>query len=91
MYDSVGTAIPEVETGKNECFTAVLTNITPEHYEDIFVVRSYVKINGVYYYGNTHEASFAQVALRIAGDEEAYYGLTDEERAVVDSIVNSIR
>ena len=91
VYDSLGTAIPEVESGKNECFTAVLTNITPEHYKDIFVVRSYVKINGVYYYGNTHEASFAQVALKISQDEEAYSGLTDEQKAVVDSIVSSVK
>ena len=50
-----------------------------------------MKIIGVYYYGNTHEASFAQVALKISQDEEAYSGLTDEQKAVVDSIVSSVK
>ena len=43
-------------------FNAVLTEIPAEHYDKVIVARSYVYLNGVYYYSEQVERSIAQVA-----------------------------
>lgn len=45
-----------------EYFNAVLTDIPAEHYGTEIVARSYVCLNGVYYYSDEVERSIAQVA-----------------------------
>lgn len=45
-----------------EYFNAVLTDIPAEHYGTEIVARSYVYLDGVYYYSDEVERSIAQVA-----------------------------
>ena len=56
-----------------EYFNAVLTDIPAEHYGTEIVARSYVYLDGVYYYSDEVERSIAQVAAFAIQD-----GYTDE-------------
>jgi hypothetical protein len=60
--ESVKQAHPETYEEGYEYFNAVLTDIPSEHYDKVIVARSYVCVNGVYYYSETMERSIAQVA-----------------------------
>ena len=60
--ESVKQAHPETYDEGYEYFNAVLTDIPSEHYDKVIVARSYVCVNGVYYYSETMERSIAQVA-----------------------------
>ena len=56
-----------------EYFNAVLTKIPVDHYGTDIVARSYVCVDGVYYYSETIERSLAQVSAYALQD-----GYTDE-------------
>ncbi len=70
-----------------EYFNAVLTDIPAEHYGTEIVARSYVYLDGVYYYSDEVERSIAQVAAFAIQD-----GYTDEvlytyvDTALVDEV-----
>lgn len=51
-------------------FSAVATNIPTDHYHTVLVVRPFVKLGSVYYYGETYEKSLydAAVEMRNAAD-----------------------
>ena len=61
-------------------FNAVLTEIPTEHYDKVIVARSYVYLNGVYYYSAPIERSLAQVSACAIEDgytEEVLYTYVD--------------
>ena len=61
-------------------FNAVLTDIPTEHYDKVIVARSYVYLNGVYYYSAPIERSLAQVSAYAIEDgytEEVLYTYVD--------------
>ena len=63
-----------------EYFNAVLTDIPAEHYGTVIVARSYVCVDGVYYYSEQIERSIAQVAAYALQDgytEEMLYTYVD--------------
>ncbi|MGN1121064.1 MAG: hypothetical protein ACI4RV_01775, partial [Eubacteriales bacterium] len=91
IYDNVGGSKlgeESIQNGKAIGITAVLTGITEARYEEVFVVRPYVKISGTYYYGEPHENSYLNVAkaLRNAG----YPGLTEEQKTEIDAVIASV-
>lgn len=70
-----------------EYFNAVLTDIPAEHYGTEIVARSYVCLNGVYYYSDEVERSIAQVAAFAIQDgytNEVLYTYVDT--ALVDEV-----
>ncbi len=70
-----------------EYFNAVLTDIPAEHYGTEIVARSYVCLNGVYYYSDEVERSIAQVAAFAIQDgytNEVLYSYVDT--ALVDEV-----
>ena len=61
-------------------FNAVLTEIPTEHYDKVIVARSYVYLNGVYYYSAPIERSLAQVSACAIEDgytEDVLYTYVD--------------
>lgn len=60
--ESVKTNYPENYEAGYEYFNAVLTNIPEAYYGEVIVARSYVCIDGEYYYSEEIERSIAQVA-----------------------------
>ena len=63
-----------------EYFNAVLTDIPAEHYGTEIVARSYVYLDGVYYYSDEVERSIAQVAAYAIQDgytESVLYAYVD--------------
>ena len=70
-----------------EYFNAVLADIPAEHYGTEIVARSYVCLNGVYYYSDEVERSIAQVAAFAIQDgytNEVLYTYVDT--ALVDEV-----
>ena len=70
-----------------EYFNAVLTDIPAEHYGTEIVARSYVYLDGVYYYSDEVERSIAQVAAFAIQDgytNEVLYTYVDT--ALVDEV-----
>ena len=78
-----------------EYFNAVLTDIPAEHYGTEIVARSYVYLDGVYYYSDEVERSIAQVAAYAIQDgytESVLYtyvdtALANEEKALEREVV----
>lgn len=78
-----------------EYFNAVLTDTPTEHYATSIVARSYMCLDGVYYYSEEIERSLAQVAAFALQDgytDEVLYNyvdtaLAEEEKSVVEDIV----
>ena len=60
--DSVKENYPQTYEEGYAYFNAVLTEIPAEHYDKVIVARSYVYLNGVYYYSAPIERSLAQVS-----------------------------
>ena len=90
IYDLNGTKLPTgtVDKDKNFGFTAVLTDIptTEAYVNEVFVARPYIKINGSYYYGATHQTSLYQAAASIRASS-SYESMTTEEKAYIDTIL----
>lgn len=79
--ESVQVSNPKEYEEGYEYFNAVLTDIPAEHYDTVIVARSYVCVDGVYYYSETIERSIAQVAAYALQD-----GYTEETlRTYVDT------
>ena len=79
--ESVQVSNPKEYEEGYEYFNAVLTDIPAEHYGTVIVARSYVCVDGVYYYSETIERSIAQVAAYALQD-----GYTEETlRTYVDT------
>lgn len=79
--ESVKVSNPKEYEEGYEYFNAVLTDIPAEHYGTVIVARSYVCVDGVYYYSETIERSIAQVAAYALQD-----GYTEETlRTYVDT------
>lgn len=79
--ESVQASNPKEYEEGYEYFNAVLTDIPAEHYGTVLVARSYVCVDGVYYYSETIERSIAQVAAYALQD-----GYTEETlRTYVDT------
>ena len=81
--------IVENDDDGNEVFAAVITGISntdEAHVNEVIVIRPYVKIvNGDgenYFYGNTAEASLAEIAAMVDTNS-----LTDEQKANIESIL----
>ena len=92
VYDNAGgTKLGEdsIQNGKAIGITAVLTGITEDRYEEVFVVRPYAKIFGSYYYGEAHENSYYAVAQLLRGSA-SYDGLTEEQKAEIDNVIASV-
>ncbi len=78
-----------------EYFNAVLTDIPAEHYGTEIVARSYVYLDGVYYYSDEVERSIAQVAAYAIQDgytESVLYtyvdtALANEEKTLEREVV----
>ena len=71
--DSVKENNPQEYEEGYEYFNAVLTDIPEEHYDKVIVARSYVCIDGQYYYADVMERSIAQVSAYAIQD-----GYTEE-------------
>lgn len=79
--ENVKVSNPQQYEEGYEYFNAVLTEIPEEHYGTVIVARSYVCVDGVYYYSETIERSIAQVAAYALQD-----GYTEETlRIYVDT------
>ena len=78
-----------------EYFNAVLTDIPAEHYGTEIVARSYMYLDGIYYYSNEVERSIAQVAAYAIQDgytESVLYtyvdtALANEEKALEREVI----
>ena len=87
--DSVKENNPKEYEEGYEYFNAVLTDIPEEHYDKVIVARSYVCIDGQYYYSDAVERSIAQVSAYAIQD-----GYTDEilyyyiDKALADSTIS---
>ena len=87
--DSVKENNPQAYEEGYEYFNAVLTDIPEEHYDKVIVARSYVCIDGQYYYADMVERSIAQVSAYAIQDgytEEILYQYID--KALADSTVS---
>ncbi len=83
--ENVKVSNPQQYEEGYEYFNAVLTEIPEEHYGTVIVARSYVCVDGVYYYSETIERSIAQVAAYALQD-----GYTEETlRTYVDTALKS--
>jgi len=85
VYDSDGTLMPGVIDGTNECFTAVLYKIPENMYDEVFVARTYICIDGKYFYGIPREAGVKATAALVKS--ESYDKLSQEEKDVIDAIL----
>ena len=78
--DSVKENYPQTYEEGYAYFNAVLMEIPAEHYDKVIVARSYVYLNGVYYYSAPIERSLAQVsayALQDGYTEDVLYTYVD--------------
>lgn len=83
--ENVKVSNPQQYEEGYEYFNAVLTEIPEEHYGTVIVARSYVCVDGVYYYSETIERSIAQVAAYALQD-----GYTEETlRTYVDTALKN--
>ncbi|MGN1121109.1 MAG: hypothetical protein ACI4RV_02000, partial [Eubacteriales bacterium] len=91
-YDNAGGSKlgeESIQNGTAIGITAVLTGITEDRYEEVFVVRPYAKISGSYYYGEARENSYYAVAQLLRGSA-SYDGLTEEQKAEIDNVIASV-
>ena len=58
-------------------FAAVLYNIPVKNYRSSFIVRPFVKMNGVYAYGEPFEINFLEILEAAAASEEASEGVVN--------------
>ncbi|MGN1122088.1 MAG: hypothetical protein ACI4RV_06950 [Eubacteriales bacterium] len=92
IYDNAGGSKlgeESIQNGTAIGITAILTGITEERYKEVFVVRPYVKISGTYYYGETKENSYYNVAKALRGSA-SYDALTEEQKAEIDNVIASV-
>ena len=83
--ENVKVSNPQQYEEGYEYFNAVLTEIPEEHYSTVIVARSYVCVDGVYYYSETIERSIAQVAAYALQD-----GYTEETlRTYIDTALKN--
>lgn len=68
-------------------FAGALTGISAANYDSVLVGRTYVKVDGNYYYGETISKSIREVAKEIKSRED-YDSLEDSIRGVIDNIVS---
>ncbi|MGN1122309.1 MAG: hypothetical protein ACI4RV_08070, partial [Eubacteriales bacterium] len=61
IHDKTGVADDQ------DLYTILLTGIPDNHFDTVFVVRPYVKVGGVYYYGTTQSCSYNQAYAAVNG------------------------
>ena len=68
-------------------FAGALTGIKAANYDSVLVGRTYVKVDGNYYYGETISKSIREVAKEIKARED-YDSLEESVKNVIDNIVS---
>ncbi len=71
--------------GENPLISGVLTDITGENYETDFVVRPYVLVDGVYYYGQVETINAKTVAQNMLATQS---NLSEDEKASLNEIIS---
>lgn len=72
----------------NVFFTAVIYNIPESNYEDVLVIRPYIKSGDLVVYGDAVERSVYQVACAIK--DGGYNGLDEHAKQKVDAIIEVV-
>ncbi len=78
--------------GADTLFSAVLVNITPEHYKDLFSVRAYVKAGNEYLYGDTVTQSIYETAKAKKAEyvnAGKWDSLDDTTKVAIDDILTN--
>ena len=70
------------ETDELKTFTAVITGIKPEYAKRTIVIRPFVKVDGVYYYGEPMANNVYDIACAIRDG-----GYVDADKDYIDSII----
>lgn len=84
VYDNNGSKLDSIEDGVSEGVTCVVYNIKNAKTE--LAVRSYIKIDGSYYYSTAVSRSMYQVAESLNAN---YDKLSDAEKAWVDKVLGT--
>ncbi len=85
VYEAEDNAVLGVTAGKNKAISALITGIPATAYEEIVVIRPFVTLGGVAFYGTPAAISYKQAAQRYADAD--YAGLTPEQTEIVKSIL----
>lgn len=92
VYDIDGSLLNDerILSGEAVGVSIVLTGIPATHYDDTFVIRSYVKVGSTFYYGPCVQRSYYQ-AVKALYESEVYSTLTQEQKEEITNILDSMQ